>query len=169
MIRENRNYLMDELSQIDDIKKQWPKYELLSLLGFPKAVRNNLCRWYWGEQDTVSLAEVFELVISSEKDPRPGYLISKILEVRCIGKETFLKVVNSLAEIDFGEKTNLVWKQKYTQFLNAHRVKGSRKHSWSVPITDEGKLLAKFRSGGQYMPRRRKETANKTLERDQVY
>ncbi len=83
--------------------KQWPKCELLSLLGFPKAVRNNLCRWYWGEQDTVCLAEVFELVISSEKDPRPGYLISKILEVRNIGKETFLKVVNALAEVDFGE------------------------------------------------------------------
>ena len=92
MIRENRNYLMDELSQIDDIKKQWPKYELLSLLGFPKAVRNNLCRWYWGEQDTVSLAEVFELVISSEKDPRPGYLISKILEVRCIEKKHSLRL-----------------------------------------------------------------------------
>ena len=151
---------MEVLAKVDDIKKQWPKRELLLFMGFPKSVRNNLCRWYWEEQDTVTLAEVFELVISNERDPRPGYLISKMLDTRGVGKNIFLKVIRTLTELDFGEQCNLVWEKKYTQFLNAHRVKGSRKYSWSFPITDDGQLLAKFRNGTPYLPRHRKNTAN---------
>jgi hypothetical protein len=132
----NGDNIMAGLADADDIAKQWPKSDLLLLLGFPTLARNNICRWYWGKQDTVSLDEVFDLVISSDKDPRPGYLISKMLDIRCVGKKAFLNVVNTMSLLDFGEKCNLVWKSKYTQFLTAHRVKGSRDLSWSFPITD---------------------------------
>lgn len=104
------------------------------------------------KQDNITLAEVFELVISSQNDPRPGYLISKMLDTGCVGKMTFLSVVRYMAGLDFGNRCNLVWKSKYKQFASAHRVKGSRVHSWSFPITDAGQLLAKFRNGSQYTP-----------------
>ncbi len=61
-----------------------------------------------------------------------------------------------MTRLDFGKQCNLVWKSKYTQLLNAHRVKGSDEYNWSFPITEEGKLLAKFRNGAQYLPRLRK-------------
>ncbi len=164
MIIQDGNHIGADLANADDMTKEWPKLELLLLLGFPASARNSLCRWYWKEKDAVTLAEVFELVISSDRDPRPSYLISKMLDVQCIGIKTFFSVVSHMAELNFGKRCNLVWKNKYKQFLNAHRVKGSRKRSWSFPITDEGKLLAKFRNGAQHLPRRRKKTANKPVE-----
>ena len=122
--------------------KQWPKSDLLLYLGFPTLARKSLCNHYWKNQDTITLTEVFELVISSIKDPRPGYLISKMLDVQGVGKKAFLYAVNTMAEIDFGKKCNLIWKLKYAKFLDAKRVKGGRKHCWSVPITDEEKMLS---------------------------
>lgn len=149
-----------EVANADDMMKQWPKSDLLLFCGFPKMARKSLYRWFWGEKDTLTLYEVFELVISSEKDPRPGYLISKMLDARCVGKKTFLGVMGSMAELDFGKQCNLVWKSKYANFLNAHRVKGSCQYGWSFPITDEGSFLAKFRNGARYLPRRRKKPGN---------
>ena len=147
-----------ELSKFDDIAKQWPKFDLLYSLGFPVAARNNICRSYWDKQETISLSDVFEIVISSQQDPRPGYIISKMLDVSMVGKTTLLNVLRTMSTIDFGKKSNLVWNQKYTQFRESHRVKGSRVHCWSFPITEEGKMMAKFRNGTHYSPRRRKQT-----------
>lgn len=166
MVDQKLDNILKELARTDDITKPWPKLDLLFSLGFPESARNNICGWYWKNQETASLAEVFEVVISSEKDPRPGYLITKMLDFRNVGIKTFLKVVNSFSEIDFGQQCNLIWKNKYTMFLNSHRLRGSRKHSWSSPITEEGKLLAKFRNGSPYTPRRRKKAANKTFNSD---
>jgi hypothetical protein len=156
MAKNNVNNILKELAKTDDIMKPWPKFDMLFSLGFQETVRNNICEWYWKDKEAVTLTEVFELVICSEIDPRPGYLITKMLDFRCVGIKTFLKVVNSFSEFDFGQQCNLAWENKYTMFQNAHRVRGSGKHSWSSPITEEGKLLAKFRNGTPFMPRRRK-------------
>lgn len=126
-----------ELMNADDMTKQWPKWDLLLFLCFPTVARNNLCRWYWAKQDTITLEELFELVISCERDSRPGYLISGMLDVRCIGITTFLKVVKSMEKINFGDKCNLIWKEKYNQFVVSKRVRG-RFYSWSKPITQDG-------------------------------
>ncbi len=128
--------------------KQWPKSDLLLSLGFPKPARNRLCRWYWEKQDTVTLAEVFELVISSEKDPRPGYLISKMLDIRCVGKKSFLSVVSSMARLDYGKQYNLIWESKYTQFLNDSRGKNVNR---SKPIFC---ILIRFGMRGLMMPKK---------------
>jgi hypothetical protein len=85
-----------------------------------------------------------------------------MLDFRNVGIKTFLKIVDTFSEIDFGQQCNHIWKNKYTIFLEAHRVRGME-YCWSSPITEEGKLLAKFRNGSPYMPRRRKKAANKAL------
>ncbi|GAB6908216.1 hypothetical protein DESC_270003 [Desulfosarcina cetonica] len=161
MKKNNLQNILKELSKTDDMKKSWPKYDILFSLGFTETIRNSICEWYWGDKETVTLEDVFEVVISSEKDPRTGYLITKMLDLRCVGIKTFLKVVNSFSEIDFGKKCNIAWRKKQEMFMSAHRVKGSREHSWSSPITEEGKGLAKFRNGTPYVPRRRKIANNK--------
>lgn len=168
MINRNANNILKELTSADDITKPWLKFDLLFSLGFPLSVSNNICERYWINKETVTLAELFEVVISSEKDPRAGYLITKLLDFRCVGIKTFLKVVKSFSEIDFGKQCNLIWENKCKMFLNAHRVRGSRKHSWSSPINEEGKLRAKFRNGTPYMPRRRKKTTKKTPDPDLI-
>ncbi|BBO87038.1 hypothetical protein [Desulfosarcina ovata] len=159
MVKQNVKDILKEMTESDDITKPWPKLDLLFSLGFPETLRNNICQWHWHNQEAATLDEVFEFVISSEKDPRPGYLIAKMLDFRNVGIKTYLKLVNTLSEINFGPRCNLVWENKYTTFLNSHRVRGI-KFNWSKPITEEGKLLAKFRNGTPYIQRRRKNTAN---------
>lgn len=162
MTYQDGNNISEEVANADDMMRQWPKSDLLLFCGFPKLARKSLCRSYWGKTDTLTLAEVFEIVITSEEDQHPGYLISKMLGLGYIGKKTFLSVVNSMACLYFGKQCNLAWKSKHTKFLNAHRVKkGSRKYCWSFPITDEDKLFVKFRSNTPFLPRRRKKAANK--------
>jgi hypothetical protein len=145
MINRYVNNMKNELSNTDDIKKPWPKSDLLPFLGFPKPALNSLYRWYWGKQNTVCLGDVFELVISSGSDLRPGYLVSKMLDVQCIGKVTFLKVVTSMAGINFGNQCNLIWNDKCRIFLGAKRVKGNRRFDQSFSVTEEDKRAVRIR------------------------
>lgn len=149
-----RNILAD-LAAADDLTKEWPKAELLMALGFRLGVIRNLCEYYWGERESVALAEVFELLISSDPDPRPGYLICRILDFNNVGRKNFLELVKKVSSIDFGPKCNSAWQERHQLLLNAHRLKGLSAYSTSFPITPEGKLMARFRGGGLYLPRRR--------------
>ena len=148
--------IIDELVAADDLRRKWPKVDLLYSLGFPEAVRLNICRKYWSEQESVSLADVYELIISSKKDPRPGYLISKMLDCSCVGRVAFLKAVDHMTHLNLGKRCNLAWKKRYKKFQEAHRAKGSNQHNWSFPLTEAGAKMSKFRNGGEYIPRHRK-------------
>jgi hypothetical protein len=106
----------------------------------------------------VSLAEIFELMISSNPDPRPGYLVCPLLDFRNIGRKSFLELVRTLSAIDFGPACNAAWQERHQWFLNAHRLKGASDYSWSFPITPEGHLMARFKGGARYWPRCRDRT-----------
>ena len=150
--------ILAELAVADDITKKWPKEELLLALGFSVAATNNLCNWHWKDKDSVTLEEIFELVISSDKDPRPGYLICRMLDFRHFGRKGFFAIMHRLSNVNLGEKCNSFWKAKHQLFLAAHRVKGLHPYNWSFPITEEGKLLARFQNGAPYLPRHRGKT-----------
>jgi hypothetical protein len=153
--------MKNELSNADDIGKLWPKSDLLPFLGFPKPALSSLYRWNWGKQGTVSLDDVFELVISSGSDLRPGYLVSKMLDVQCIGRVTFLKVVTSMAGINFGNQCNLIWNDKCGIFLGAKRVKGNRRFDQSFSITNEDKQAVKIRIDNLYRDLRLEKTTSR--------
>jgi hypothetical protein len=148
--------IIANLGAADDLRRKWPKADLLYSLGFPEAVRQNMCRRYWQEQECITLAEVFEIIISSKKDPRPGYLISKMLDCSCVGRVAFLKAVEHMTQLDLGNRCNLAWKRRYKKFKEAHRARGSREYSWSFPLTEAGTMMARFKNGAAYIPRRRK-------------
>ncbi len=148
--------IIAELIAADDLWRKWQKIDLLYTLGFPPAVRQNICRRYWQEQEFITLAEVFEIIISREKDPRPGYLISKMLDCLCVGRIAFFKAVEHISQLDLGKRCNLAWKRRYKKFAEAHRAKGSSAQCWSFPLTEADNMKAKFRNGSAYTPRRRK-------------
>jgi hypothetical protein len=150
--------ILAELAVADDMMKKWPKEKLLPALGFPAAATHNMCNWHWKDKDSVTLEEIFELVISSDKDPRPGYLICRMLDFRHFGKKGFFAIVHRLSNVNLGEKCNSFWKAKHQLFLDAHRVKGLGPCNWSIPITEEGKLLARFKNGALYLPKHRGKT-----------
>lgn len=147
--------ILAELIAADDPTGEWPKAELLVALGFRPGVNRNLCEWHWGDRESVSLAEIFELLISSNRDPRPGYLICPILDCRNVGRKGFLQLVQNMSRIDFGPKCRAAWQERHQLFLAAHRLKGPGDYSWSFPITAEGHLMARFKGGARYWPRYR--------------
>jgi hypothetical protein len=134
MTTKVENNIGADIVKADDLMRLWSITELLVFLGFPIQARNGL-QWYWQEKETVTLSEVFDLVISCDEAPRSGIIISKMLNVRCIGIKTFHTVVRRMAGLNFGKNCNRVWKTKYKLFQNARRVKGSRTIGWTAPIT----------------------------------
>ena len=151
-----RTSILAELTAADDLTKKWPKVDLLMALGFRMAAARNLCEYHWADREFVSLAEIFELLVSSDRDPRPGYLICRILDFRNIGRKGFLKLTSNLSRMDFGPICNSAWQEKYQQLMKAHRLKGLSNYSWSFPVTEEGKLMARFMGGTPCPPKRRR-------------
>jgi len=133
MMTKVENNIGADIAKADDLMRPWSIPELLVFLGFPIQARNGL-QWYWKEKEAVTLSEMFELVISCDAVPSSGIIISKVLNVRCIGIKTFHTVVKHMAGLNFGKKCNRVWKEKYKLFQNARRVKGSLTIGWTAPI-----------------------------------
>ncbi len=134
MTTKNKSDIGSEIAKADNLMRPWNKSDLLLFLGFPIQARNSLLR-YWDNKDGVTLLEVFDLVISCDEVPSSGIIISKLLNVHCIGIKTLHAVVKHMAGLDFGKNCNRVWKTKYKLFQNARRVKGSRTIGWTAPIT----------------------------------
>ncbi len=144
--------LLADLPLLDDIDAQWPKHVILVALGFPSSVTKALCQYRWDDRETVSLGEIFELLISSDSDPRPGYIVSRLLDCRMVGKKSVVHVIENIAAIDFGRQCNLAWGERYRRYRDSHRMKGSGTHSWSFPITETGRLTARYKTGGLHRP-----------------
>lgn len=154
--------LLAELRDADDVSREWPKNDLLFTLGFAASVRRNLCDWHWEGRGSVSLEEVFELVISSDQDPRPGYIISRLLDIRGAGRKGLLELVRRISCLELGGKCNSAWRAKYQRFVDSHRVKGAGDYNWSFPLTEEGKRMARFKTGGLHRARRREKGMPRT-------
>lgn len=146
---------MVELRVADDLNRGWSKNDLLFTLGFTDSARRMLCDWHWERRDSVSLDEVFELVISSDEDPRPGYIISRLLDIRGVGRKGLLGVLRRIPCLELGEKCRSAWEAKYRRFLDSHRVKGAGAYNWSFPLTEEGKLLARYKTGRLHLTEQR--------------
>ena len=144
--------LLSDLPVVDDIDAEWPKQIILIGLCFPPSVKNALCNHHWNDRNAVSLGEIFELVISDDADPRPGYIVSPLLDIRTAGKKNTIGVIERIATIDCGRRCNLAWAAKYKKFRASHRMKGSGDLSWSFPLTEEGKKAARYKTGGLHRP-----------------
>jgi hypothetical protein len=144
--------LVADLPAIDDIDAEWPKEVILTALDFPSSAKRSLCAYHWEGRAAVSLGEIFELLISSDVDPRPGYIISRLLDHRNVGRQSVIRIIEGVATMDFGRRCNLEWSRRYERFRDSHRMKGSSTYSWSFPITEEGKKSARYRVGGLHRP-----------------
>ncbi|MFM8765928.1 MAG: hypothetical protein ACKOEZ_14005 [Spartobacteria bacterium] len=144
--------VLANLPVVDDVNAVWPKDVLLFVLGFPAGARNALCNHYWRDRSTVSLFEVFDLLISWGEDPRPGYIICPLLDFRNIGRKNVLAVLDQIGTLDLGLQCNASWNEKYAIYRSSHRMKGRHDYSWSFPISEQGKKLARYKTGGLHRP-----------------
>ena len=86
----------------------------------------------WDEIPEVSLRELMDLAIPERDHPKPGYLITPLLDCRCVGVEGFWSVVSGLTESNLGEKCNQEWRKRLARLRQALRIVGMQR-TWSKP------------------------------------
>jgi hypothetical protein len=65
---------------------------------------------------------VFELAVAEKENPRPGYIVCKLINLRTIGPKTFLHVISCLNNTDMGQKCNEEWQLRYQKLKAAKRI-----------------------------------------------
>jgi len=143
---ERSEKLLEAIGLIDDPDAEWPIVPVLRLLGFRPSPIEGL-QSFWGGRGTVSLREIFDLIISEQPDPRPGYLIVPLLDFRHFGRKGLFTLIDQVTELDLGERCTALWQQKYALLRAAHRLCGRGSSSNSFPITEQGKRMARLKTG----------------------
>ena len=150
-------YMLDELLNTNDPDKKWPAEEMLRALGL--RVRSSHTFSHHQPPTHLSLQELFDLVISDEDDPRPGYLISPMLDRRNIGMKAFREAVAALNAADFQTNIKKIWKPKNEKMLRSLRVVGFERYKWSKPLTPAGMLYSRTRIAAEKMMREQADSA----------
>jgi hypothetical protein len=74
-----------------------------------------------------------ELVISDKPHPKPGFLMTPLVDFRNVRLKTFWETVKRLAELDLGDHWNEEWKRRLDRLRQASRLQGEGRYSWSKP------------------------------------
>lgn len=124
---------LKEIRKVDDLDQKWKVSYLLQSIR-PLVITQNavIHHFEWGKTPEISLLELMELAISDKQHPKPGFLLTPLLEVRCVGVEGFWSLVGRLTQVDLGEACNREWRRRLTRLQGCSRIAG-RETYWSKP------------------------------------
>ena len=73
-------------SKADDLEKKWKVGYLVQGIR-PKVITQNaiIHHYKWAKIPEISLRELMDVTISEQVHPKAGYLITPVLDFRCIG------------------------------------------------------------------------------------
>lgn len=128
------NRFLENIRKADDLEKKW-KVGYLAQGIRPKVITQNaiIHHFKWAKIAEISLRELMDVTISEQVHPKAGYLITPVLDFRCIGVEGFWSLVSRLTESDLGERCNEEWRKRLTRLNKASRIVGGGRYSWSKP------------------------------------
>jgi hypothetical protein len=95
----------------------------------------------WRKRAEISLRDLMDLTISEIPDRRPGYLITPLLSLRCVGERGFWYMVRALTETGLGERWNQEWGIRLEKLKRSSRIRGTGRYSWSKPCEPIVRLL----------------------------
>ena len=125
--------MLDRLLNTNDPNEKWSTEEMLQALDIRIWPSHSFS--YHEAPARLSLQELFDWIISDDDDPRPGYMISPMLDRRSVGMKSFWKAVAALNAANFQSNIIEIWKLKHEKMLRSLRVKGSERYKWSKPLT----------------------------------
>jgi len=129
--------LAEQMQQADDLNRKYNVNDLLEVLNPAAMTRKALANfWEWKKVEEVSLRELMDMAIVEETDPKPGYLVTQLLDLRCVGIKGFWSVVNRLTALDLGARCNAEWSRRRIKLKGCWRVYGVR-HGWSKPLAPD--------------------------------
>ena len=121
---------LEEIRNADDLDKKWKVSFAVQALRPKIITQNSIIRYFKPE---VSLRELMDLTISPENHSKPGFLITPILDLRCVGVEGFWSMVSRFTQSDLGERCNEEWRKRLERLKVASRIVGGGQYSWSKP------------------------------------
>src|ERR1035437_1642757 len=138
------NRFLENIRKADDLEKKWKVGYLVQGIR-PKVIMQNaiIHHFKWAKIPEISLRELMDVTISEQVHPKAGYLITPVLDFRCIGVEGFWSLVSRLTESDLGERCNEEWRKQPTRLHKASRIVGGGRHSWSKPAEPPPRLSKK--------------------------
>jgi hypothetical protein len=142
LAKERSAQLLQDIRWEDDLDRKWKVKELMNTLLLPIRARTSLgYRWEWNEVTELSLREFMELVISDKPHPKPGFLLTPLVDFRNVRLKTFWETVKRLTELDLGDRCNQEWKRRLERLKQAQRIHGGQRYSWSKPCEHPEWLL----------------------------
>jgi len=124
---------METIRRADDPDKKWKVGYLVQALRQKVITQNAITHHFeWAKQSEVSLRELMDLAVSPKEHPKPGYLITPLLDFRCVGLRGFWSAVRQLTESDLGERCNEEWRKRLIRLRHALRIVGGGRCSWST-------------------------------------
>ncbi|MBN1857745.1 hypothetical protein JW848_00905 [Candidatus Bipolaricaulota bacterium] len=133
-LAERSDRILEEVHRADDLDKKWPSVDLIDALRLTATTRNALLKHLRSVgTEEISLRGLMDQVISGLDDKRPSYLVTPLLDLRCIGKIGFFSVVDQLSNLSLGKNCDKEWKKKILILRRCSRLVGTRPGSWSEP------------------------------------
>lgn len=138
LARSNR--FMAEIQNADDLDKKWRVSYLMQALRPRPMTQTAITRYFeWSDCKESSLRQLMDLTIPERTHPKPGYLITPLLNVRCVGIQGFWSLARRLAESDLGERCNLEWRKRLVRLMRSSRIVHGM-GGWSKPYELPGWL-----------------------------
>jgi len=130
--KERSAQLLQEIRWEDDPDRKWKVEQLTDALLLPIRARTSL-GYRWKKVTELSLRDLMELVISDNPHPKPGFLLTPLVDFRNVRLKTFWETVERLTELDLGERCNQEWRRRLERLRQASRLHGGQRYSWSKP------------------------------------
>jgi hypothetical protein len=126
---------MEIIRTADDPDKKW-KVSFLVYALRPKVMTQNalIHHFKWAKTPEISLRDLMDVTISEQDHPKPGYLITPLLDFRVVGLKGFWSMVRQLTESDLGDRCNEEWRKRLGRLKQASRIVAGGRYSWSKPI-----------------------------------
>lgn len=132
--KERSAQLLQEIRWEDDLDRTWKVEQLMAALLLPVRARISLgYSWERTMVTELSLRELMDLVISNEAHPKPGFLLTPLVDFRNVRLKTFWETVRQLTELDLGDHCNQEWRRRFEKLRQASRLDGGQWCSWSKP------------------------------------
>jgi len=140
--KERSAQLLQDIRWEDDLDRKWKIEELMGALLLPIRARTALGYGSeWKKVTELSLRELMDLVISDEPHPKPGFLLTPLVDFRNVRLKTFWETVRRLTELDLGDRCNQEWRRRLERLRQASRLHGGQRYSWSKPCDHPDWLL----------------------------
>ena len=119
--------------EADDLSRKWKPGYLVQAVRPLVMTQNAIVSHYgWEGAPRITLLDLMELAISDKPHPKPGFLLTPLLHLRCVGVEGFWSMVGRLTQADLGESCNREWSRRLARLKDCARIAG-RETYWSKP------------------------------------